>query len=162
MEVKMDGREEEMEAQMASLASWIKENTKKFEVLQGTLISRMDAHHESMTASVNAWCEEMKADREVTEACLEKMQACLYSKVPNPEEMQSRVEHQEIPKEHAAMKPIRGLRKRHRGWHLATGRQSKPEERTWGNCRSRKKLAAVGRKMTRCTGVTLRKVHVIR
>jgi hypothetical protein len=62
MEVKMDGIEEEIEAQMAFLASQIEENTEKFEVLRGNLVSRMDAHHESMRASVNAWHEEMKAD----------------------------------------------------------------------------------------------------
>jgi hypothetical protein len=67
----------------------------------------MDAHHESMRASVNAWHEEMKADWEVTEACLEEMKACLDSKVPNSEEMQSRVEHREIPKEHTAVKPVK-------------------------------------------------------
>jgi hypothetical protein len=66
----------------------------------------MAAHHESMKASVNAWHKETKADQEVAEACLEKMQACLDSKDPNPEELQSRVEHQEIPKEHAAVKSV--------------------------------------------------------
>jgi hypothetical protein len=35
---KMDGRQEEMKAQMASLASGIWDNKEKFEVLQGTLV----------------------------------------------------------------------------------------------------------------------------
>jgi hypothetical protein len=33
----------------------IEANNQKFEVLRDTLISRMDAHHESMTANVDNW-----------------------------------------------------------------------------------------------------------
>jgi hypothetical protein len=40
--------------------------------------------------------------------------------------MKSGAEHQEVPKIHAAVKPIRGLRKLHRGKHLAAGHCSQP------------------------------------
>jgi protein subunit release factor B len=33
----------------------------------------------------------------------------------NPEEMQSEAVHEEVPKEEAAVKPVRPLKKRHRG-----------------------------------------------
>jgi hypothetical protein len=107
----------------------------EFEVLRDTLLSRLNAHHERMTASVHVW-------RKETTVCLECME-------PTSEEMQSEAERQEFPKEHASVKPIGGLRKRHRGRHVAGGRRSQPEERTRGNCGSRKELAADCRRMTR-------------
>jgi hypothetical protein len=48
----------------------------------------------------------------------------------NPEMMESRVEHWEVPKEHAAVKSSGIIKKRHRGWNLAAGRRKKPEELT--------------------------------
>jgi hypothetical protein len=81
------------------------------------------------------------------EACLQKM------KVQTPEEMKSVVVHEVIPKEHATVKPVGELTKRHMGWHLAAWRHGQPEERTRGNCGSWKKLAAASRKMTCHAGV---------
>jgi hypothetical protein len=52
------------------------------------------------------------ADRGKTEAT--------YLKA-NPEEMESEAEQWEVPKERAVVKPLRGLRKRHRGLNLAAG-----------------------------------------
>jgi hypothetical protein len=63
--------------------------------------------------------------------------------------MQSGVEHQEVPKKHVTVKPVGELRKWHRGRYLATEHRGEPEERTWGNYGSRKKLATTGRRMTR-------------
>jgi hypothetical protein len=51
----------------------------------------------------------------------------------NPEEMQSKVEHWEVPKECAMVKPVRGLRKWHRGWNLAGGQRREPKELTGGS-----------------------------
>jgi hypothetical protein len=48
----------------------------------------------------------------------------------NSEEMESEAEHWEIPNECAAMKPVGGLRKRHRSWKLAAGRHEEPKELT--------------------------------
>jgi hypothetical protein len=76
------------------------------------MMAKLDAHHERMKASVNAWQEETKANREATEACLD-------SKKPNPEEMESGAEHREVPEEHATVKPVGGLMKQHGGRNLA-------------------------------------------
>jgi hypothetical protein len=70
----------------------------------------------------------------------EKMKACLECKEPTAEEMQSGTEHCEVPKEHAAVKPVRGLRKQHRERHLAVKCLSQPKEWTQGNCGSKRKL----------------------
>jgi hypothetical protein len=59
--------------------------------------------------------KEMNADQEVMEACPEKMEA-------NPEEMKSVAVHKEVPKEEAAVKTVRTLRKRQGDRHLAIGR----------------------------------------
>lgn len=45
----------------------------------------------------------MKADREATEACLETMEACLESMEQTSFEIQSKSEHQEVPKEDATV-----------------------------------------------------------
>jgi hypothetical protein len=72
-------------------------------------------------------------------ACKETMRPCLDSKEPNPEEMQSEVEHWKVPTEHAAVETGKTP---NRGRHLAAGRHGKPEELTRGNFGSRRKLAA--------------------
>jgi hypothetical protein len=69
--------------------------------------------------------------QEATKAYPEKMEA-------NPEEMQSKAVHQEVPKEEAVVETGRALNKQLRGQHLATGRRDQLEERTQGNCGSRK------------------------
>jgi hypothetical protein len=86
----------------------------------------------------------------------------LDSKEPNPEETQSEAVHREVPKEGAAAKSSGALRKRHGSRKPATGSRRKPKERPRGNCGSRKKLSAAGRKMTRRAGVARRKEHVVR
>jgi hypothetical protein len=54
-----------------------------------------------------------------------------------PDEMQSKAEHQEVPKEDAVEKPVRGWNKRHRGQNLAAKCHQKPKEQ--------RKLATTGR-----------------
>jgi hypothetical protein len=77
----------------------------------------------------------------------------------NPEEIKSKVVYEEVPKEHAAVKPVRALNKWYLGQNLAAERHQKLKERTRGNCGSRKKLAATHRRMTCCAGVARRKGH---
>jgi hypothetical protein len=103
----------------------------------GTFISQMDAHHERMTA----WQEGMKANQDATEVCLEKTEACLESKEPTTLEVESKVEHEEVPKEDAAVETGRAPNKRHADWNLATGRCGKPKEQTQGKGECQKKLA---------------------
>jgi hypothetical protein len=73
--------------------------------------TKMHSHHERMMA------------------CLGRMEATDLE--ANPEE-ESVVEHQEVPKEEAAVKPVGGLGNRHRGRYLAAERHQKQKERTWG------------------------------
>jgi hypothetical protein len=77
----------------------------------------------------------------------------------NPEEIESEAEHEEVPKEEAAVKTGRALKERHGDGHLAVSRRGKPKKRTQGNGRSRKKLAVARRWMTRRARVTRRKGH---
>jgi hypothetical protein len=63
----------------------------------------------------------------------------------NPEEMQSEVVYEEIPKEEAAVKPDRALKKQHRVQHLGAGCCGMLKERTQGNGEYQNKFAAARR-----------------
>jgi hypothetical protein len=71
-------------------------------------------------------------------------------------------EHQEIPKEEAAVMPVGGLRKWRRDWNLAAGRRQKPKGRFQASCESRSRLTVAGKKMTRRATMALRKKNVFR
>ncbi|PNF30540.1 hypothetical protein B7P43_G09927 [Cryptotermes secundus] len=62
--------------------------------------------------------------------------------------MQSTVEHQEVPKEDAVVKPVKGWKKWHRGKKRAAGRREEPKELTQGDCGSQRILAAACRKVS--------------
>jgi hypothetical protein len=64
-------------------------------------------------------------------------------------EEQSKAVHQEVPKEHATVRAVRGLRKQHRGQNLATECCQKPKEQTRENCGSLKKLTTTTKNQTR-------------
>jgi hypothetical protein len=76
--------------------------------------------------------------------------------------MQSIEEHQEIPKEEAAVMPGRGPRKRCKVRNLAAERCQKPKERTRGYRGSQKRLIVVYRKMSRHATVAWHKRHIVR
>jgi hypothetical protein len=57
--------------------------------------------------------------------------------------MESEAVHEEVPKEEAAVKTLRALKKRHGDRHLEVGHRGKQKERTQGDGGSRKTLAAV-------------------
>jgi hypothetical protein len=107
------------------------------------------------TQSLQKACLETTAAQEATEADTEKTE-------PDPGMMQSVGEHQEVPKEDAAVMPVRGLRKRRRDRNLATGRCQKPKGRIRESCESRRRSTIAGRKMTRCATVAWRKGNVVR
>jgi hypothetical protein len=86
-------------------------------------------------------------------------ETCLDSKEPNPGEMQSGAEHQEFPTEYIAAKPVRGLRRRHGGRHLAAGSLGETKKRIQGSGEFRRKLAAERRGMNRRVVVAQRKGH---
>jgi hypothetical protein len=63
---------------------------------------------------MRAWRKETTAYQEATDACLE-------SKEPTSEEIESLVVHEEVRKEEAAVEPIAALKKRLGDWNLAVG-----------------------------------------
>jgi hypothetical protein len=88
----------------------------------------MDAHQERMEASMNAWQKETLACQEATEACQEKAktgqeeveavvdvfeerfyQMDTTDLEANQENLDTVVEHQEVPKEEAAVKTLGAL-----------------------------------------------------
>jgi hypothetical protein len=87
-------------------------------------------------------CQETTVCHEATEADMEKIG-------PESGMMQSVAEHQEVPREDAAVMPVRGLRKQRRGRKQAAGRREEPEKLNRGMCGSREKLAAACRKVSR-------------
>jgi hypothetical protein len=68
----------------------------------------------------------------------EKLKVCQEKTEPDPEMMQSIGEHQEIPKEEAAVMPVGGLRKRRRDRNLTAGCRQKPKGRIQARRESRK------------------------
>jgi hypothetical protein len=65
-----------------------------------------------------------------------------------PEEMKFVAVHEEVPKEEAAVKTVRELKKRYGDQYLVVGRRRQLRKRTRGDGGSRKKLAAARRGMT--------------
>jgi hypothetical protein len=86
------------------------------------------------------------------------MIACLGETVANKEKinpgmMQSVEEHQDVPSEDVTVMPVKGLKERHRGRKSIAERRGEPKELTRENCGSRRKLAAVCRKVSRHAAV---------
>jgi hypothetical protein len=95
--------------------------------------------------------QEMKT---VSDTCLDKMEA-------KAGELQSVAVHQEVPKEEAAVKPIRALKKRYGERHLAVGRREKPKERTQGKGGVPEETGCRRRGKTRRAGVAQLKGHCL-
>jgi hypothetical protein len=103
----------------------------------------------------------MKDDRRETVSCQVTTGACLASKELNPEDMESEVEHVELPTEEASVKCSGTVKKRHRGRHLAAGLHGVPKELTRGICGSRK-LSASCSKVSRRARAAWRKRNIVR
>jgi hypothetical protein len=120
--------------------------------------STVNAFQEKM----DAWIANMRDNWKETMSCQVTMEVCLDSKEPNPEDMQSEVEHREVPMEEAAVKSLRTMKKWHRGRHLAAGRRGEPKEPNQGDCGSWRKLAAACRKVSHHAAVAWQKGNVFR
>jgi hypothetical protein len=83
----MDANQEERKAEMKTVQQKIDANNEKFEVLRDTFVSRTDVHQERMMA------------------CPGKTKATDLG--ANSAKLQSVAEHREVPKEHAAVKPVK-------------------------------------------------------
>jgi hypothetical protein len=186
MQEKADANQAKADANLKELKEEIKTNQMKTEENRKSeqehkqgMLARMDANQERMNASLreeiqsgeaemrstvsalekkmDALIADMKGGQKERTACHKEMEANPKKMEPNPEIMQSEAEHQEVPKECAMVKLVRGLSKGHRGWNLAEEHHGQPKEWTWRHCESWKKLAAAKRKMTCHAGVAQRK-----
>jgi hypothetical protein len=80
----------------------------------------------------------------------------------NPEEMQSVMEHQGIPKGKAAVVPVKGLRKRCKDGKLAREHHQRLKEGTRRCCGSRKRVTFAGKRTSRHATVSWRKRKLFR
>jgi hypothetical protein len=94
-------------------------------------------------------------------ACQETTESNPETTEPNPK-MEYESERREVPTEEAAVKSSGTMKNRHRGRHLAAGQRREQEELTRGDCRSRRKLAAACRKVSRRAAVAWSKRTVVR
>jgi hypothetical protein len=81
--------------------------------------AKVDDNLRDIRSIVNAWIADMKDGRKETMACQEKTKAQLECEEPTSVDMEPEAEHQEVPKEEAAVLPVGELRKRRRDWNLA-------------------------------------------
>jgi uncharacterized protein (DUF885 family) len=124
--------------------------------------AKMDVNREKMKAD-----QEMLAKMDATQAkteanlreIIEDMNVRRKEMKANPDEMKSVMVHGEVPKEHVAVNPVGGLRKRHRAGIYPQSPAKSRRIGPGGNCGSRKKLAADRRRTARCAGVERRKGH---
>jgi hypothetical protein len=97
---------------------------------------------------MDASLEEMKAWQKEMRACQEAAEACLESKEPTSVEIESKLEHQEVPKEEALVETFGALKDWYVDQYLAVECCRQPKKRTQGNGGSQKKLATTHRQMT--------------
>jgi hypothetical protein len=87
----------------------------------------------------------------IMETCLGQMKAMNLE--ASPEEIESEVEHEEVPEEEAAVETLGALKKWYGARDLAVGCRWQLKKQTQGDCGSWKKLAAACREITRHAGV---------
>jgi hypothetical protein len=125
------------------------------------MVAVMTASHKEMLAKVEAKQVRMMARMdywlEKIEACLGKTEATNLD--ANPEEIESKAMHEEVPKEEAAVKPVKALKKWHGDRNLAIGRRQQPKKRSQGSGGFHKKLATACRLMTRRAGTAWHMGH---
>jgi hypothetical protein len=171
MREDMKANQEKMEANRKINKEEMNANTK---TMLAEMLEKLDTDsktwREEMEASMNAW-------RKETMACQERAEAHLEYKDPTspdmkasqeatetetfPETMQSIEEHEEIPKENAAVMLVEEPRKRRRDRKLEARCRKKQKERTQNKDGSRKSLVAADRRKTHRTKVARRKKIVI-
>jgi Mg2+ and Co2+ transporter CorA len=93
-------------ANFEHLVAMMEQITAKVETNHKNMLARLDAHHDRMMAWMNSQ--------------LEKREACL-KKTESTEEIKSKSEHQEVPKEGAAEENFRALKEWNGDQHLAVG-----------------------------------------
>jgi tRNA/tmRNA/rRNA uracil-C5-methylase (TrmA/RlmC/RlmD family) len=124
---KMHANQAEMKANHAKTHANLREMRAGQELLKEEMLVKLDAHHERMMARMDSQLEKA-TDLE-----------------SNPEEIESKAEHKEVPKEEATVETLEALKKRYRDRHLAVRHCYQP------NGGSQKKMAAVRGWLTRHT-----------
>jgi hypothetical protein len=155
MQEKADADREQMLAKMNANTKAMREDIKSGEVEMRSIVGHIEE-------KMNAWMANMNDGRKERTACHEATEADTEKTEHNPVMMQSIGEHQEVPKEEAAVMPVGGLRKRRRDRNLAAGRRQKPKRRIQASCESRRRLTVTGRKMTRHARVAWRRKSDVR
>jgi hypothetical protein len=82
-----------------------------------------------MSSIVDAWITDIKDGQKETTACHEATETDTEKIEPYPGMMQSVGEHQDVPKEEAAVMLVRGLRKWSRDQNLGAEHHKKPKGR---------------------------------
>jgi hypothetical protein len=181
-QTKIDDNQEELDIDLKEMREEIKsgEAEMKFTVdafqekMDVLIANRKDDRKETScqeTTEAHLECEKQTSvDMESEEVAIHSLKECRSEKAASqkvteteadPGKMQSVEEHQEIPKEEAALMPVGGLRKRRRDRNLAAGCHQKPKRRIRASCESRR-LTITGKKMTRRATVARRKRNVLR
>jgi hypothetical protein len=123
LEERRAERKDDREEMLAAMDANVKANQEEVKAHMASFVFRIDAQRERMMA----WPRRTEA---------------------NPEEMQSEAERRVIPKEHATVKPVGGLRKRRSCRNQAAGRHHKQKDG------SRRKLVTTRRGTTLHAKVT--------
>jgi hypothetical protein len=100
----------------------------KIDAIQEGMYAKLDAHHERMMAMMDSHLEKMEAMVNVFEERFKKMETTDLE--ANPEERESKAEHEEVPKEEAAVQSVRALKERYGDWHLAIELSQQLKKRT--------------------------------
>jgi hypothetical protein len=156
MRARMKFNQEDLLERMEAKAEAIRARTK---ARQEEMLARMQENTQAIREEIKSGQAEM---RSIIRAFRSEMKETITWRGAtetkrNPGLMQSIEEHQEIPKGEAAVMPIGGPRERCRVCNLAAECHQKMKERTWGNSGSRRKSAAVCRKVSRRAKVAWRK-----
>jgi hypothetical protein len=117
---------------------------------------------ERIKANMDACMADIKDNRKETMVCQEKTEVRLEEEEPTSVEMKPEVAHEEVPREDAAVMPVRRLRKQRRGRKQAAGRREEPKKLNRGICGSRERLASACRKVSLRTTVAWRKRNILK
>jgi hypothetical protein len=140
----------------------------KMEAIKEDFLSRVEAKMDANRAEVNAMADANQAEvRSILytfQSELKETTTCQLATEtkPDPRMKQSVEEHQEIPKEDAALMRVGEPRKRLRVYNLAAERRQKAKERTRRNRGTRRNPAAAYRKVSRRAKIAWRKRKLVR
>jgi hypothetical protein len=127
----MDANQAEMKTSQAKTHANLKEMRAGQELLKEEMLVKLDDHHKRMMARMDSQLENA-TDLESTS-----------------EEIESKAEHEEVPKEEATVETLEALKERYRDRHLAIRYHSQLKKQTQGNGGSKKKMATVRGWLTR-------------